>query len=515
MSDTELSVPTAAGDESQPAAVTLRDAVFSGRYVGRDDPDLADAFTAFLTADVTSALGTWFGEQRWQRLQKNRDALHGALDRDIAAIDAMLSEQVDEILHAPRLMRFEGSWRGLAWLVGGADLSARLKIKVLNISWAEICRDLDLASEFDQSHLFRKVYEDEYGSPGGEPYGLLIVDHDVRHRPGDGARTDDVGALSSLSGVAAAAFAPVIIGASPSLLEVDGFSGLANVLDITASLRNADHARWRTLQTRPDMRFIGVALPRMLARAPWQDDNTRVDRFRYVEYAPTAEQRVWSNAAYAFAAVVTRAFAAFAWPADVRGVETDRIGGGLVQDVPTEPFATDPDHVWSRMPLEIVWSDRQERELLNAGLMPLSSIPNSGELVFGAVRSLLTPQRHSGATAAVADANARLSSQINSILCVSRFAHHLKMMGRQMIGSFRTEDQIERGLQQWLTRYVNSNTSASGDSRARFPLVAGRVQVREQVGKPGSFGCVIQLQPHYQLDDVTASFQLVADLGRR
>jgi len=490
----------------------LRTQVLSGRFVGRNDPALTDGFAAFLTGDAAAAVGLWFGPDRDLT---DANALRGALDRDIAAIDAMLSEQIDAILHHPRLSRLEGSWRGLAWLVDGADLSARLKVKVLNAAWPVICRDLEIASEFDQSQLFRKIYEEEFGSPGGEPYGFLLVDHEVRHRSDAASRTDDVSALAALSGVAAAAFAPLIAGAAPALLDVDTFQDLANVLDLTAPLGNAEHARWRGLAARPDMRFVGVALPRMLARAPWQDDGTRADGFRYAEYAPSAAHRVWSNAGYAFAAITARAFAAFAWPADVRGVETDRVGGGLVQDVQAEPFATDRDRAWTRIPLEIVWNDRQERELLHAGLIPLASVPNCEELVFGAVRSLQTPQRHIGANAGAADANARLSSQINSILCASRFAHHLKMMGRQMVGSFRTADEIQRDLQKWLTRYVNANTSAGGDSRARFPLVAGQVDVQEHVGKPGSFGCVVRLQPHYQLDDVAATFQLVTDLGER
>ncbi len=492
------------------AQAPLREAVLAGRFLGRDDPALAEAFTGFLTGAGAAAIAAWFGPSA---PLFDPVALRGALDRDIAAIDAMLSEQLDAILHHPRLLRLEGSWRGLGWLVGGAELGPRLKIKLLTITWAEICRDLELASEFDQSRLFRKIYEEEFGTPGGEPYGLLIVDHEVRHRPGGGARTDDVSAVGALASVAAAAFAPVILGASPALLEVDSFADLRHVVDTAGPLRNADHTRWRGLATRADTRFVGVTLPRVLARQPWHDDGTRVDGFRYAEYAPGPEQRVWMCAAYAFGAVVARAFADFGWPADVRGVESDRVGGGLVQDAPAEPFDTESDRVWPRVPLEIVWNDRQERELLNAGLMPLTAIPNCEELLFGAVRSLQTPQRFIGQTAEVANANARLSSQINSILCVSRFAHNLKMIGRHMVGSFQTEDEIERKLQGWLVRYVNSSSAASGDSRARYPLVAGSVKVHEKPGKPGSFGCVMHLQPHYQLDDVSASFQLVTDLG--
>jgi type VI secretion system protein ImpD/type VI secretion system protein ImpC len=489
--------------------------MLSGRFAGSRDFTLADNIATFLNADAGEAIDLWFGSERGTGLRVDPQALRDAADRDIAAIDALISEQLDAILHHARLRKLEGTWRGLAWLVDGVELSSRLKIKALNITWPELCRDLERAIEFDQSLMFRKIYEEEFGTPGGEPYGVLVMDHEIRHRAGAGSRTDDITALASLSGVAAAAFSPVIIGASPTLLEVDSFADLATATDIAAPLRNAEHARWRSLASRPDMRFVGIALPHVLARPPWEDDGTRADGFRYAEYAPTAEQRVWMNASFAFAAVVARAFAHYAWPADVRGVETDRVGGGLVTDLPLEPFRTDPDHVWVRCPAEIVLTDHQERVLLDAGLMPLSSVPYSEDLVFGAVRSLLVPQRYQGATAQVAEANARLSTQINSILCASRFAHHLKMKGRHMVGSFKTSDEIERFLQDWLTQFVNGNLSSSGDSRARYPLVAGRVSVHELPGKPGSFGCVVQLQPHYQLDDIAASFQLVTDLGGR
>jgi type VI secretion system ImpC/EvpB family protein len=514
--DLAVDVPAlATADSVVTAAPAVRDAMLSGRFAGSRDASLADAISGFLNASAGDAVRSWFGADRGVRLAIDEQALRDALDRDIATIDAMLSEQVDAILHHARLRKLEGSWRGLAWLVETTELSNRLKIKALNIGWPELCRDLERAIEFDQSLMFRKVYEEEFGTPGGEPYGILIVDHEVRHRPGDGTRTDDVTALASLAGVAAAAFSPVVIGASPALLEVDSFADLATSTDLAAPLRNAEHTRWRGLSSRPDMRFVGIALPHVLARQPWQDDGTRTDNFRYAEYAPTNDERVWMSAGYAFASVVARAFAHYAWPADVRGVETDRVGGGLVTDLPLEPFRTDPDHVWTRPPVEIVLSDRQERSLLDAGLMPLSAVPYSDELVFGAVRSLLAPQRHIGATAIAADANSRLSTQINSILCASRFAHHLKMKGRHMVGSFKTASEIEHFLQAWLTQYCNGNLAASGDSRARFPLVSGRVSVNESPGKPGSFGCVVHLQPHYQLDDISAAFQLVTDLSGR
>jgi type VI secretion system ImpC/EvpB family protein len=493
----------------------LRVDMLTGRFVGRNDIVLADSFAGFLNGDASEAVRLWFGSDLGQRLLIESESLRGALDRDVAALDAILSEQLDAILHDARFRKLEGSWRGLAWLVDGIEQGTKLKVKALNASWTEICRDLERAVEFDQSQLFKKIYEDEFGTPGGEPYGLMVIDHEVRHRPSATARTDDVNALALLSGVAAASFCPTILAAAPALLDAESFADLNNVNDISRPLRDTEHARWRTLSTRSDMRFIGIALPRLLARQPWEADGTRADNFAYAEYAPTAEERVWMNPAFAFALVVARAFAQYAWPADVRGAETDRVGGGLVDGAPIEPFRTDSGHSWIRMPVEIVWNDRQERELLDAGLMPLSAIPYSEELVFGAVRSVLTPQRSAGPTATIADANARLSSQINSILCASRFAHHLKMKGRQMVGSFKTADEIQRGLQQWLTTFINGNMNANGETRARFPLVNGKVTVSELAAKPGVFGCVLQLQPHYQLDDVSATFQLVTDLGGR
>ena len=271
--------------------------------------------------------------------------------------------------------------------------------------------------------------------------------------------------------------------------------------------------RWRSLAGRADMRFVAVTLPRLLARHPWTDDPGRADGFRYREYAPDVASRVWMSAAYAFAAAAVRAFANHGWPADVRGVEIDRVGGGLVTGLAPEPFASGPPDAWPRTAIEFRLSDRQERALVEIGLMPVAALPFGPDMVFGAVRSMQAPANYTGATAEVAAANARLSAQVNSILCASRFAHLLKVMGRDMVGSFQTADEIERRLKTWLQGYVNTNIASTGDSRARFPLVEGDVQVRERPGKPGTFTCVMRLRPHYQLDDVATTFNLVTELA--
>jgi type VI secretion system ImpC/EvpB family protein len=439
------------------------------------------------------------------------EAMRLALDRAIAMIDALVAAQLDAILHHDRLRWLEGAWRGLAWLVRGQDPGGPVRVKVLNLGWRELCRDLARATEFDRSDLFRKVYEEEFGMPGGEPFGLLVVDHEVRHRPTAEAPSDDVGALTSLAGVAAAAFAPVVLAASPSLLQVDDFADLALAGELGDPFRAEEFARWRGLSRQDDVRFVAVALPRALARAPWADDPARVDGFRYAETASGPDERVWMTAGFPLAAVVAQAFANHSWPADIRGAETDRLGGGVVSRLAVEPFATTPS--WYRPSLDAVLSERQERMLIGAGLMPLSALPFGQEAVFAGVRSLHIPAHFVGPTGAAANANARFSSQLNSMLCVSRFAHYVKLMGREVVGSFRSCDEIEQRLHDWLQGYVNSNLSSTGETRARFPLVAARVAVREKAGRPGSFTCTVHLQPHFQLDDVAATFRLVTDIA--
>ena len=491
----------------------LRDEILAGGFFGYRHPVAAERVAAFRYLPTAAALAAWFGPAMAVHLAEDADSCRAALDRDIAAIDALLGEQLDAVLHQPRLRRFEGRWRGLAWLAGGIDPAGRVRLKVLNLSWAELCRDLERAVEFDQSQLFQKVYESEFGMPGGEPYGLLVVDHEVRHRPMPEAPGDDINALAQLAGVAAAAFVPTVLAASPALLQVEDFGDLAMVTELREPFRGPEFARWRSLSAREDMRFIAVTLPRILARTPWEDDPARADGFRYAEYAPSADCRVWMSAGYAFAAVVARAFANHSWPADVRGAEIDYVGGGLVTDLPIEPFRTDADHAWVRLPLDIVFSDQIEAVFVEAGLMPLSALPYGEEAVFSAVRSMQAPAPYIGPTAAAANANARLSAQINSILCVSRFAHYVKIIGRDMVGSFKTPEEVESQMQAWLIGYVNTNLSAGPEARARYPLVGARVTVRERPGRPGVYGCVVLLQPHFQLDDVTASFRLVTDIA--
>jgi len=340
-----------------------------------------------------------------------------------------------------------------------------------------------------------------------------VIDHEVRHRPGPGAPADDPAALTSLAGVAAAAFAPTILSAAPTLLDVDDWADLAMTADPAFPLRDPAHSRWRKLATREDMRFIAIALPRLLARAPWRDDPARRDGFRYAEHAPDTDCRVWMAPGYALAANAIRAFQTHGWPADLRGIDTDREGGGIVTELPIEEFSTDPTGVWPRPPLDIVFNDRQERSLVDASLIPLTSLPYTGDAGFVALRSLQTPTQYSGTDAGqAATANARISAQFHAMLCVGRFAHYVKVIARDMAGSFKTSDEIQRRLQTWLTKYVNTNVIAGAEARARAPLLNGQVEVREHPNRPGTFGCTILLQPHFQLEDVSATFRLTTEI---
>lgn len=488
------------------AAPALRETVLSGEFFGGGPATAAVA--AFPFASDGEALRMWFGAA-FQRVAAGTTTLRTMLDRDIAGLDAMIGTQLDAILHNRRLLELEGRWRGVAWLLAGLPSGARVKVRLLTIAWSELCRDLERAVEFDQSQLFRKIYEEEFGTPGGEPFGLLVVDHQVRHRPAADAPTDDVSALTSLAAVAAAAFAPAVVSASPALLGIDGFGALAGVMDPVAPLDDDDHTRWRTIGNKEDSRFLAVVLPRALARLPWRDDPERADGFRYEECVPGTEQRVWMSAGFAFAAITARAFAESGWPAGIRGVDCDRIGGGLVTGLPAEPFSVIPE-VARRNAVEVALTDRQERALVAAGLIPLSALPFCSEAMFSAVPSLQMPLRLNGAAGT---ANARLSAQINAMLCACRFAHHIKLLGRQTVGSFRTAEEVERRLQSWLERFVNANSDAGPETRARFPLAGGRVTVRDQPGRPGVLGCTLLLQPHYQLDGVTATFRLATEIA--
>jgi type VI secretion system ImpC/EvpB family protein len=496
---------------------TLRQSVLSGRFLGQA-PAVPVLAQLVAESDPSTTLALWFGDEALRAFQRSpapAEALRAALDRDIAALDARLSTQLDTLMQHPRLRRLEGSWRGLHWLVERLPRTGqRVRVKMLNARWNEVCRDLERALEFDQSHLFRKIHEEQFGTAGGEPFGLIAGDYEVRHRPARSHPTDDIGALHGLAGIAATSFSPMVLGAAPELLGLESYADMSPGFDPGGVLQSAEHQRWRQSAAREDLRFIGVLLPRVLGRAPWADDGTRVDRFRYRSCPPPAAQRVWTSPVYGFAAAAMRAFDLYSWPAEVRGAGiSEEARGGVLENLPYDRFPSDPPHYPpARAPLEVALTDIQENQISDAGLIPLSALDGLPEACFGALPSLHRPPRM---RSEVADANQRVSAQINTILCVSRFAHCVKMMGRDMVGSFMDPVDVESRLQNWLNGFISGGGLRSPEVTARYPLLEAKVEVRERRGYAGVYNCTVHLKPHHQLDDIGASFRLVTEFAPR
>lgn len=502
----------------------LRVAVFAGRFFGGSTtaaPALRDTAALAASSDAAANLLNWFGLPWLKGLLETAavadvaSMLRAALDRDIAALDAMMSTQLDAVLHHPRMRQLEGSWRGLQWLVGRLPATgSRVRLKMFPAQWREVCRDMERALEFDQSRLFHKIHEEQFGMAGGEPFGLIACDFEVRHRPAPDHPTDDIGALTALSSIAAASFSPMVFGAAPELLGVDSFAEISPSFDPASVLRDASHARWRQSAAHEDLRFIGVALPRVLGRPPWVDDGSRVDRFRYRHHAPGAAQRVWTSPVYAFAASAVRAFETYSWPAEVRGAEiSPDARGGVIDHLPFDHFPSDiAGEAPSRAPLEVALTDAQESQIGDAGLIPLSALEGLAEASFGVLPSLHRPPRMS---TAIARENQRVSAQLNTLMCVSRFAHCVKLMCRDMTGSFADPGDVQQRLQRWLNLYISGGGLANAEVTARYPLQDARVEVQERRGRPGVYNCVVHLKPHHQLDEIGASFRLVTEFAPR
>lgn len=348
--------------------------------------------------------------------------------------------------------------------------------------------------------------------PGGEPFGVLIGDYEVQHRRTQDHPTDDVAALAGMAQVAAASFAPFIVGCTPAMFGIEHFRELSQPIDLVSLFRQTEYGRWTALQDGHDLRFVGITLPRILMRPPHPDDGSRHDHFRFQEDVsePNGASYLWGNAAFAFAAVLIRSFGVSSWFADIRGTPRDILGGGMVSGLPLDQFSTDAPGIAVKSATDVVISERQERDLSDLGFVPLAKAKDSPEGVFYSNQSLQRAQRFD---AAVANANARLSAMLQYMLCVGRFAHYIKVIGRDRIGSFATPEQCETYLRQWLQKYQTANDNASLEMKARLPLRELNVQVREQPGKPGTYFATINLKPHFQLDQVVSSFRLVTELA--
>lgn len=443
--------------------------------------------------------------------QTSAAATKNAIFQIIAELDELINSQLNEIIHHPNFQKLEASWRGLWLIAKQADGSQNIKIKVLNISWQEVVKDINRALEFDQSQLFNKIYSEEYGTPGGEPYGAIIGDYAVSHRISEKHPHDDVSTLTGLAQIAAAAFSPFIASASPELFGMEDFSGLGLPLNLENIFSQQEYIKWHSLREQADSRFIGLTLPRILMRRPYR---TQPGSYKGIHFYEKTDRKgnnhLWGNACYAFAAVLIREFSNVGWFGHIRGVPRNYISGGLVTSLPIDSFETDSDDIAHKPVTDVVVTDSAEKAISELGLIPLCQSYLAPYATFYNNQSLQQPKVHTGPDA---NTNAKLSAMLQHVLCGSRVAHYIKVMIRDKVGSFITADRCERFLRDWLLQYTTGREDLDWEEQARYPLKEGSVRVKDHPSKPGEFLCVIHLQPHYQLDQMVSELELVTELA--
>ncbi len=423
----------------------------------------------------------------------------------ISQIDQRLSAQLNEVIHHPDYQKLEGTWRGLKYLVSNSETGENLKIKVLNVNKKDLLKDLEKASEFDQSALFKKVYEEEYGQLGGQPYGMLVGDYEF------GRTAEDISLLKFTSQVAAASHAPFVAAASPKMFNMDSFTELSQPRDLAKIFDSVEYASWKSFRESEDSRYVSLTMPRVLARLPYGAKSSPVEEFNFEENVDGKDhdKYQWMSSAWAYATRVTDAFAKDGWFMRTRGVE----GGGRVDGLPVSTFPTDDGDIAMKTPTEIAISDRREFELSNLGFMPLLHSKNRDFAVFMGSQSTQKPKTYFDPAA---NANAELSTKTNYLLSISRFAHYLKIMARDKIGSFMEVSDCEKWLNEWINNYVVGNPgSVSDDVKAQRPLAAAEVRVEEVKGKPGFYNAVAYLRPHFQLEALASSMRLVAEVPKK
>ncbi len=429
----------------------------------------------------------------------NRDT-ETMINARIAQIDHLLSLQLNEILHHPEFQKLEGSWRGLQYLLRQSETSAMLKIKMLNVSKKDLLRDLQRAPEFDQSALFKKVYEEEYGVFGGTPFGALVGDY-AFDKSGQ-----DIELLEKISNVAASAHAPFMTSASHEMFNLETWSELDNPRDLAKIFDSTEYAKWKGFRNSEDSRYVALCSPRVLVREPYGSATVPVEAFNYEERVDGSnhEHYCWGNAAYALAANVNKAFAMYGWTASIRGVES----GGLVEGLPVHNFRTESGEIAMKCPTEVQITDRREKEMADLGFAPLVHQKGTANAAFFSVQSAQKPKVYDDPNAT---ASARMSAQLPYIFATSRFAHYLKVMMRDKIGGYTSQEAVHGFLNRWIQNYV-APPGSSPSVMNRKPLSEARIDVVEIPGKPGAYRAVAFMKPHYQLDELAVSMRLVADL---
>jgi type VI secretion system protein ImpC len=427
-----------------------------------------------------------------------------SIEAMIAALDRKLTEQVNKIIHHEDFQKLESAWRGLHYLVNNTETDEQLKIRVMNVSKQELGKTLKRfkGTAWDQSPLFKKLYEEEYGQFGGEPYGVLVGDYHFDHTP------PDVELLTEMSKVAAAAHAPFVTGASPSVMQMESWQELANPRDLTKIFTTPEYAAWRSLRESDDARYLALCMPRFLSRLPYGAKTSPVDEFDFEEDTAGADHTkyAWSNAAYAMAVNINRSFKTYGWCSRIRGIES----GGAVENLPTHTFPSDDGGVDMKCPTEIAISDRREAELSKNGFLSMIHRKNSDFAAFISGQSLQKPQEYDDPDAT---ANAALAARLPYLFACNRFAHYLKCIVRDKVGSFRSRESMQDWLNEWILNYVDGDpANSSEETKSKRPLAAASVEVEEIEGQPGYYQSKFFLKPHYQLEGLTVSLRLVSKL---
>ena len=491
MPDARLVQTPQAETAAQPGVDLLEQAISATKQT---EPKRAEELLRTLTEQALEGTVTY---------SKN---LNLSISEAIKQIDAKISKQLAAVMHHPKFKQLEGSWRGLNYLVMNTETSANLKLRVVNWSKRELFRDMSRATEFDQSQLFKKIYESEFGTPGGQPYGALLGDYEFTNHP------EDIDILRLVSNVAAAAFAPFIAAASPRLLGLDSYRELSAPRDMEKIFDSLEYTKWNAYRETEDSRFVTLVLPRVLARLPYGERTTKVDEFDYEE-APIDEAGVarrmqhddycWMNAAYAMGARLTDAFARNGWCTAIRGAEN----GGKLENLPCHIFTSDDGDIDLQCPTEIGITDRREAELSKLGFLAASHYKGTDYAVFFGAQTNQKPKKYDRPDAT---ANAAISARLPYMMASSRIAHYLKIIARDKIGSFKEASDVETWLKRWIERYTNSNPSPSDEAKAKYPLREARIRVEEIPGKPGSYNAVAHMRPWLQMEELTTSLRMVA-----
>ncbi len=461
-------------------------------------------------ADETTELLKTLTREAMEGTVKWNKNLTVTINNAIAEIDRVLSQQLKAIMQHEKFQKLEGSWRGLHHLIMNSETSTQLKIRMLNLSKKELSRDLEKAVEFDQSQIFKKIYEAEFGSAGGEPYAALIGDFEISNHP------DDLDMLTSMSNVAAAGFCPFVTAADPQMFGFDDFTELSKPRDLEKIFDSAEYIKWRSFRDSEDSRFVTLAMPRVLARLPYGKDTKPVEAFNFEEATLDNQGRqlesghdeyCWTNAAYAMGVTLTNSFAEYGWCTSIRGAE----GGGKVEGLPSHTFVSDDGDMDQKCPTEIGITDRREAELSKLGFLPLCHYKNTDYAVFFGAQTAQKAKKYDDPAAT---ANAEISARLPYIMATSRIAHFLKVMARDKVGSFMEAGDAEEWLNNWISRYVNASPGASAEMKARFPLAEASIEVKEVPGQPGAYSAIAYLRPWLQMEELSASMRLVASIPK-